>query len=303
MLFAACIYPFMNLPARRIIPYIFSSLLLAAFPSVLNAQNSVWNNSKGSAGKRLKNGKSTFANYKEHLQQWGLDPNYNHELLVGGKANTNGWSGSVYYLKKRNKLTNNLWQLHFSEIKHEKQIKQQGTNKPFPQLGNAGPFIFGKINNLYTLQLGYGREKLLLPDVLEGNISLSFRYSGGFSLAMLKPYYLKLIYVDYAQPNNPATLKEEKYSTANSDHFLNSGDVLAASKWSKGLDEMQYVPGLFAEACFVITPSKSKSFIQIVTLGANVAYYAKELPIMADQKAYPYQASLFAGLAIGKRWK
>ncbi|GAB3910499.1 hypothetical protein [Mucilaginibacter boryungensis] len=254
-------------------------------------------------GKSTAGFKNKLKNYKQHLQEWGLDPNFNKELLLGGKVNTDGWSSSIYYLKKKDKLTKGLWQLHFSEIKHEKQIKQQGTNKAFPQLGNAGPYIFGKINNLYTLQLGYGREKLLLPDVLEGNISVSFRYSGGFSLAMLKPYYLKLIYIDYAQPNNPATLKEEKYSTANSDHFLNNGDVLAASKWSKGLDEIQYIPGLFAEACFVITPSKSKSFIQVVTLGANIAYYSKELPIMADQKAYPYQASLFAGLGLGKRWK
>ncbi|MGN6566644.1 MAG: hypothetical protein ACTHJ0_01760 [Flavipsychrobacter sp.] len=292
----------MNLSSSRLLLAIAFSTLLG-LPFASHAQNSVWNSSKADTKGGLKNGKSKFKSYKEHLQQWGLDPNYNHELLVGGKVNTNGWSGSVYYLNKKNKLTNNLWQLHFSEIKHEKQIKQQGSNKAFPQLGNAGPYIFGKINNLYTLQLGYGKEKLLLPDVLEGNISISFRYSGGLSLAMLKPYYLKLIYVDYAQPGDPAILKEEKYSTSNSDHFLNSGDVLSADKWSKGLDKIQYIPGLFAEACFVITPSKSKSFIQVVTLGANVAYYSKELPIMADQKAYPYQASLFAGLAIGKRWK
>lgn len=270
---------------------------------VSEGQN-VWNNSATQTiGKKSTSISKRIKDYKEHLQQWGLDPNYNHEVLVGGKVNTDGWSGSAYYLKRKGKLSNSLWQLQFSEIKHEKQIKQQGTNTAFPQLGNAGPYIFGKINNLYTLQLSYGREKLLLPDVLEGNISISFRYSGGLSLAMLKPYYLKLIYVDYTQPGDPATLKEERYTSSTSDHFLNSGDVLTASKWSKGLNEIQYVPGLFAEGCFAITPSKSKSFIQVITLGANVAYYSKQLPIMADQKAYSYQASLFAGLAFGKRWK
>lgn len=285
---------------------LFTTIIFCFGIITCRAQTGVWNSGnslKASVGKSTAGLKNKLKNYKQHLQEWVLDPNFNHELLLGGKVNTDGWSGSIYYLKRRNKLTNNLWQLHFSEIKHEKQIKQQGTNKAFPQLGNAGPYVFGKTNNLYTLQLGYGREKLLLPDVLEGNISVSFRYSGGLSLAMLKPYYLKLIYVDYTQPINPATLKEEKYSSTNSDHFLNSGDVLAASKWSKGLDEIQYVPGFFVEACFVITPSKSNSFIQVVTLGANIAYYSNDLPIMADQRAYPYHASLFAGLGIGKRWK
>lgn len=278
-------------------------VVLPFFAMSAKAQD-VWNTAASKSVAKKSAGLShKIKDYKQHLQKGELDPNYNHELLVGGKVNTDGWSGSVYYLKRKGKLSNSLWQLHFSEIKHEKQIKQQGGNAAFPQLGNAGPYIFGKINNLYTLQLGYGREKLLLPDVLEGNISISFRYSGGLSLAMLKPYYLKLIYVDYTQPGDPARLKEEKYSSSTSDHFLNSGDVLGASKWSKGLNEIQYVPGLFAEGCFAITPSKSKFFIQVVTLGANVSYYAKDLPIMADQKEQAWQASLFAGLAFGKTWK
>ena len=56
----------------------------------------------------------------------------------------------------------------------------------YPQFGNALPFVYGKINNLYTLQVGFGNEKLLLPAVVDGNLSVSFRYSLGIGLAMLK---------------------------------------------------------------------------------------------------------------------
>ena len=98
-------------------------------------------------------------------------------------------------------------------------------------------------------------------------------------------------------------LSVQKYSSANSERFLNTGAILGASGFSKGLGDMIYVPGAYLETCFVITPGKKKAFIEAVTLGANGAFYARPLPIMADQKAYPYQASLFAGLAIGKRWK
>jgi len=158
------------------------------------------------------------------------------------------------------------------------------------------------MNNLYTLQAGIGHEHLLLPAVVDGNLSVSFRYSYGVSLAMLKPYYLKLVYLD-PNNNNAPYLKEEKYSDANRDKFLNSGAILGASKWGKSLGEIDYVPGIYLDACIVIEPAKSKSFVQAISLGINGAFYAKDLPIMVDQPAYPYQASLYAGLALGKRWE
>src|SRR5690606_27457679 len=109
-----------------------------------------------------------------------------------------------YYLKKEKPGLAQVFSLTFSEIKHEKQIKQQRENA-YPELGNATPFVFGKVNNLYTLQLGHGREQLLLPGVIEDNLSVSMRFSGGFSLAMLKPYYLRLAYPDFVN-GGPASL-------------------------------------------------------------------------------------------------
>jgi len=64
-----------------------------------------------------------------------------------------------------------------------------------------------------------------------------------------------------------------------------------------------YVLGAYLKTCFVITPRKKKAFIEAVTLGANGAFYSRSLPIMADLKACPYQASLSAGMALRKRWK
>lgn len=57
------------------------------------------------------------------------------------------------------------------------------------------------------------------------------------------------------------------------------------------------------ETAIVITPGTNKFFIQSITLGVNGSVYAEKLPIMAGQQAYRWQANLFAGLALGKRWK
>lgn len=270
----------------------------------LYAQDDAWSSGKdvkkGLAAKKEK-AKSTFKDYKDHVEQWGMDTSLPKTLLFGAKANTNGWSGCVYYLKRLSGTTSNLWQLGFSEIQHEKQIKEQGTGFSSLQLGNPSPFVFGKINNLYTLQFGPGKEHLLLPAVVDGNISVSFRYNYGFSLAMLKPYYLKLIYTDSGA--GTPYVREQKFDSNNSAKFLNASSILGASKWSKGLSEIDYVPGIYLDAAICIQPGKNKLFVQVITLGANVAFYAKSLPIMADLKAYPWQVSLYAGIALGKRWR
>src|SRR5690606_7724449 len=97
------------------------------------------------------------------------------------------------------------------------------------------------------------------------------------------------------------TLEEHQYN-GTEEAFMKTGNKLGASPWTKGLDEMKYVPGAYAEAAVTIIPAKQTWFIQAITLGGNFAFYSKRLPIMAEIRALPWQGSLFVGLALGKRW-
>ncbi len=274
-------------------------MLLGATP--LHAQKSVWGDAQNTGTKKIKDSKHKLKAYKDHLEQWGTDTSYTRAFLAGGKLNTDGWSGCLYFIKRKHNI-NYIWQISFSEIKHEKQVKQKGTNKTFPELGNPTPYVFGKINNLYTLQIGYGQERILLPGVMEGNLSVSYRYSAGFSLAMLKPYYLKMMAIDYSTNPPTASIVEDKYTHADSAQFLNPNLILGASTWSKSLNAIGYVPGAYFESALAITPGKHKTFVQVITLGINAALYYKPLPIMHGQNAHPWQVCLFAGVGIGKRW-
>ena len=290
------------LQSMKNIPLIY--ILFILLPIEAMAQKGAQNNSKSiweSAGKKAGKAKTNAKGFRDRIQNWGLDTNYNHAFLLGGKLNSDGWSSNIYFVKKTNYKWNRIWQVGFSEIKHEKQTKQKGKN--YPQFGNATPYVFGKINNLYTLQVGYGHEKLLLPSVLEGNTSVCIRYNVGLSLAMLKPYYLKLIYMENIGGVDTSHLEEHKYSPTDSARFLTPSTIFGSSRWSKGLGEINYIPGAYFEVAFTILPGKPKTFIQAITLGINGAFYADMLPLMANAEAYRWQASAFAGLAIGKRWR
>src|SRR3569832_420006 len=133
------------------------TLLILQIYTPIRAQTGVWNETQKSAAassKRLDKGKSTISRLKDHIREWGMDTSYTRAFNIGAKLNTYGWSGLMSYERRIKAGQSRFYQLSFSEIKHEKQEKQERENTDFPQLGKPTPFVFGKINNLYLLQLG-----------------------------------------------------------------------------------------------------------------------------------------------------
>lgn len=300
MLLSVC----MNCLFRSLIKLVLLLFLCSITVSCLQAQTSIWDSgseTKKKTKEKVANGQRSYKNWKDHIKNQGKENNYTHHFAAGAKLNSNGWSGALYLLKRKSVGACHLFQLYFSEIKHEKQIKQQKISA-YPQFGASTPFVYGKVNNLYTLQSGYGRESLLLPGIVEDNLSVSFRYSAGFSLALLKPYYLKLVYTDYAN-GLPPILKEQRFTDTTAEPFLNTNNIFGGGRWSKGLTEIKLVPGIFGEASFAIDVANSKVFVQSITIGANGAYYPDKLPVMAELEASNVQGSVFVGLSLGKKWR
>lgn len=284
---------------------LWATCLVLAASLACYAQQTVWEGSSKQLNASYEQGQKKVGKlkqWKKYIAEWGLDSQYNHALALSARLHTNGWSGGLYYLNQRSAGKKTLWQLHFSEIKHEKEIKQQRTGNGAGTFGESTPYIFGKINNLYTLQLAYGREQTLFPALLNGNMSVSLRYSAGPALALLKPYYLNLIYIDYI-PDMVVRVEAERYAESNSERFLQPGSILGKAGWSKGLGEIRYVPGVFAELAVTLDADRPKAFAKTVTIGGNAAFYSSSLALMAERKAYPWQVSFFVGLALGKRWK
>lgn len=246
---------------------------------------------------------SSFKRWRAHLEDWGVDTSYRREAGILGRLNSNGWTVGLFYgWKGRESGKKSSAQLTFSEIKHEKEAKQKRENTAFPELRPATPYVYGKVANLYALNLGIGREITLLPKVLEGNVSVGLRWCGGFSLAMLKPYYLRLLYVDYnAIPAAPAE-QIERYHEANAEMFLSPSRILGAGRWKNGLNEIGFVPGVFSEAVLEIEPQRSKAFVKKTSLGMKVAFYMQKVSTLVNNTPQRLEIALYAGLQVGKRW-
>ncbi|WP_333887312.1 hypothetical protein [Sphingobacterium siyangense] len=279
-------------------------LLCLQLPYQSLSQTSIWENDKSKLKKAKEKGSrnvTKLKSWKKHISEWGLDTNYRHSLSLGIKLNTNGWSSGLSYLRNESPGKKVIWQLYFSGLQHEKEVKQQRRATTYNDLAKNTSYSLGKINNAYILQLAYGREQILFPALIDGNLSLSLRYAVGPAMALLKPYYLNLLYVSYA-PEEHAYSQSERFTKENADKFLNPANILGSDKWSKGLGETRLIPGLFAELAIALEVGRPESFVKTITIGGNAAIYTSKIEMMAERKAYAYQACFFVGLSFGKRW-
>jgi hypothetical protein len=281
--------------------------------SVLFAQSAsrvqdIWKNVNQKTTKPNDNAKKevpSVKKWKDHLQKWGLDTSYRYSIALSGRLNTDGWTGGLIYGHKRDLVsrTINLWSLSLSEVKHEKETHQQGTNAGFPEFGSGTSYIYGKINNLYLLQLMFEKDKQLLPALIEGNVAIGLRYGAGISLAMLKPYYLNLIQPDYSTSPATATIIETRFTDPNKEQFLAPQVIYGHGDWSKGLGEIDYVPGVIGEIAVTIAPKPNKTLAQIITLGINASVFSEPLIMIAENSPFVWRARLFAGIEFAKKWK
>lgn len=236
----------------------------------------------------------------KQAQEWGLDDTYKHELSLGGNLHTNGVGGHLRYAKNKHNTHQDIWLLQVRSVQHEKEIKQQRKGATFRELGAFKPYHFGKVNSILNLQLGYGKEQVLLPSIINENISIYGSLVGGASIMLQKPVYLNLLYTD---AGGTYFVQSERYNTQNEDLFLNNSRILGADKWSKGLGEATVIPGVFLQPELVFVPAKNKAFIQKVYIGGNVAWHLSAVEIMALHTSSPFQASFFVGIGFGKRWQ
>lgn len=230
------------------------------------------------------------------------------ELSAGFRLNSDGWSlfaDKGYVRSEETKLRDQfydirLFQVELSEHKDPKEIKRSVTD----QTVNGGtqkskPYIFGKINNFYALKLGYGMRKMIAGKPEPGAISIHWVYAGGLSLGMAKPYYLD----GYVPQDNFGTLVPAtfKYSDSTKESFLNEYYIQGSAGFSKGLGEIQFIPGIHAKTALHFDFAASRRSVLAVETGVNAEYYTRGIQIMANQKENPLFVNLFASIQFGRR--
>ena len=217
-----------------------------------------------------------------------------HEMSGGFRLNTDGWSIFTDIGKVKTKdirhsdMFHNVrfYQLEFSEKKDPREYKTTSENGS----GNNS-YIYGKINNLYALKLGFGFRSMLVGKPDPGSVSIHWVNMGGIAIGFLKPYYLNTL-------SDPSAIKY----LDNKETFLNQNVIEGSAGFSKGLGEVKIVPGgHFKSALHFDFSSNRKNVIGVET-GFNIEYYSQVVQLMANQSGTNYFLDLYIAAQLGRRW-
>lgn len=222
------------------------------------------------------------------------------EFSGGVRLCTNGWSIFVEHGNVQSEDTRHsdmfynirLWQIELSEIKDPKEYKSTNSNLD-PYAGvKSTPFIFGKINNFYSLKFGYGARKMIAGKPDPGTVSIHWVYVGGLALGMLKPYYIKT-----DNEANPI-----KYSDSTKGEFLSETDIIGSAGFGQGLGEIKFIPGLHAKTALHFDFAANRKTVMAIETGVSAELYVKKIQLMARHDGVPYFLNFYASFQFGKRW-
>lgn len=215
---------------------------------------------------------------------------YRRQSIFGIQGRTNGY-GFFYELgrMKTNRKTS-IYRIDLTEIKHQKEEKvPSGGGLVF---GN--PFIYGKQNNFYQLNLGFGQQWIIGQKGNKNGVAVSAVYEGGLALGLLRPYYVE---VEDPSGGDNRTIK---YSKQDSLLFLGP-TIVGGGGFGKGWNEITVKPGVFAKTALRFDYGRFNEVVSGIEVGVSLEFYGAKIPIMVDQKQKQLFFQGYVAILFGRR--
>jgi len=197
---------------------------------------------------------------------------YSVQSVWGFQLRTTGYGAFYEKAKKTSQRNANIYSIEFNEIKHPKEDKLPNGTGGF---SFGTPYVYGKINNFYQFQFGFGRQRILGQKGNKNGVALGWIYKGGLSLGLLRPYYIQV-------DDNGAT-KTIRYSEE-TDSLFKFGFILGSGGLGKGWSELKIKPGVFARTGLRFDFGRYNEIVSAVEIGVSAEFFSSNVPIMLYQK-------------------
>ena len=212
------------------------------------------------------------------------------ELMGGVMIHTRGMGILFRKGYNENAFRTNFWEIEFFGIRGDKQVR---VNFYGAYYSNANSYIYGKLNKVYDLRTGLGRQHLLNSKPYWGGVALSVAYYGGISIGIAKPIYLYII-----DQNNYSSIESKKYDPEK--HFVE--DIYGRAPFIDGIDKTSFYPGLYVKAGLNFEFGQYNTSIKALEIGIVADGYAIPIPIMAFRDKHYYFLNLYLNFTFGKRY-
>lgn len=221
---------------------------------------------------------------------------YSSSWSANFKLRTDGWQVGAEFTKAKNYFKSTIFHVELGEYKHPKQVRQN--KDPFGGIfGNNGirPFVFGKQNSLYALHGSIGQKYLLAERARRNGIMINYFYSGGVSLGILKPYYLRV-----CANINCSELEVVTYDPNGENFFLDYNFIYGGAGFGTGW-ALRFRPGLHAKTGLQFDWSSQDDVIKSIVVGLSADAYLGKVPIMVTEDNQFLFFNAFVGFSFGKK--
>lgn len=224
---------------------------------------------------------------------------YEKEFTGGIMFHTRGYGINFRSLTFKDGYNKWGFDVDVVNIRHPKEVK-------FPSqyfFNSARSFVYGKINGLYNIRLGYGRDKILVDKTDRGSISINWITFGGLSMGVLKPVYLEIL---KETPQGIEVLSTERYDPEIHDYQ----DIYGQAPFFSGIEKSSLRMGIYAKSGFAFDYNWNDSKVTTLEIGAIVDYFPqwfgiyedRTVPIMTDTENYNVWLQFYITVNFGKKW-
>ncbi len=213
---------------------------------------------------------------------------FNHYGVFGVKLATNGYGlfyerGKFITNKKSRTLT-----FEWNEIKDPKDHKEAVSSDGY----TYNYVSVGRLNNFYELKASYGQQFLLGGKGNKNGVAVTYLYSGGLSLGMLKQYVMDL---------QPTAQNPNVYTSTYPTIFDSAYVVYDTKGLGGGWNHLRFSPGLNAKLAMRFDYGRFNQNITAFETGVTGEYYLQEMPLMAYVPPKHLFFNAYISIMFGKR--
>ncbi len=223
---------------------------------------------------------------------------YDNEFTAGIMFHTRGFGANVRYLKYKDGFKKRGFDFDMVNIRHPKEIKIEQSNS-----NSSRGYVYGKLNGLFAIRAGYGRERILVDKTDQGSISISWMNFFGPSIGILKPIYLQ---VQKEATTGAMVITTERYDPEVHDYQ----QIYGQAPFFTGISKSKIRLGLYAKTGFAFDYNWKDEKITTLELGAVVDYYPswfgaykdEKVPIMYQAENYNIWLQFYVTVNFGQKW-
>jgi hypothetical protein len=213
---------------------------------------------------------------------------YDHYGLFGFKMATDGYGIFYEHGKFLTNRKSRFLEFELNEIKDPKDHKVAVSGDGY----SYNYVAVGRLNNFYEFKASYGQQVLIGGKGNRNGVAVTYLYSGGISVGMLKQYVLDA----YSAQSAPATFKST-YPTI----FDSSYAVYDALGLSGGWNHLTFSPGLNAKLAMRFDYGRFNQTIGAFETGVTAEYYLNQMPLMAYVPPSHLFFNAYIAIMFGKR--